>query len=64
MNFGDENSQHVYARIAGVALLAIILRLRMLNCDVILALALFALLKPVNEILALLGAFWRIGNAT
>jgi hypothetical protein len=29
----------------------------MLNFDVVLALALYALLKPVNEILALLGAF-------
>jgi Domain of unknown function (DUF4386) len=36
----------------------------MLNSDVVLALALYRLLKPVNETLALLGAFWRIANAT
>ena len=36
----------------------------MLNSDVVLAVALYALLKPVNGILALLGAFWRIANAT
>lgn len=35
----------------------------MLNCDVVLALALYALLKPVNAALALLGSFWRIANA-
>jgi hypothetical protein len=35
----------------------------MLNCDVVLALALYALLRPVNGILALLGSFWRIANA-
>jgi hypothetical protein len=35
----------------------------MLNCDVVLALALYALLKPVNVALALLGSFWRIANA-
>jgi hypothetical protein len=35
----------------------------MLNCDVVLALALFALLKPVNSTLALLGSFWRVANA-
>jgi uncharacterized protein DUF4386 len=35
----------------------------MLNCDVVLALALYALLKPVNATLALLGAFWRLANA-
>lgn len=35
----------------------------MLNCDVVLALALYALLKPVNVTLALLGSFWRIANA-
>ena len=35
----------------------------MLNCDVVLALALYALLKPVNATLALLGSFWRIANA-
>ncbi len=35
----------------------------MLNCDVALALALYALLKPVNSTLALLGSFWRIANA-
>lgn len=36
----------------------------MLNCDIVLALALYALLKPVNSTLALLGSFWRIANAT
>jgi hypothetical protein len=36
----------------------------MLNCDVVLALALYALLKPVGATLALLGSFWRIANAT
>jgi Domain of unknown function (DUF4386) len=35
----------------------------MLNCDVVLALALYALLKPVNATLSLLGSFWRIANA-
>jgi Domain of unknown function (DUF4386) len=35
----------------------------MLSCDVVLALALFALLKPVNLTLALLGSFWRVANA-
>jgi len=35
----------------------------MLNCDAILALALYALLKPVNATLALLGAFWRMANS-
>ena len=35
----------------------------MLNCDVVLALALFALLKPVNSTLALLGSFWRVADA-
>jgi hypothetical protein len=35
----------------------------MLNCDVVLALALYALLQPVNATLALLGSFWRIANA-
>lgn len=35
----------------------------MLNCDIVLALALFALLKPVNSALALLGSFWRVANA-
>lgn len=35
----------------------------MLNGDVALALALFALLKPVNSTLALLGSFWRVANA-
>jgi hypothetical protein len=29
----------------------------------LLALALYALLKPVNKTLALLGSFWRIANA-
>jgi hypothetical protein len=91
------NNSRVYARIAGVSLLVIILssllsndlivsadaaatarnilaherRFRMglagemimLNSDVVLALALYALLKPVNGNLALLGAFWRVANA-
>lgn len=35
----------------------------MLNCDVVLALALYALLKPVNSTLALLGSFWRVADA-
>ncbi len=35
----------------------------MLSCDAVLALALFALLKPVNSTLALLGSFWRVANA-
>lgn len=35
----------------------------MLNRDVVLALALYALLKPVDATLALLGSFWRIANA-
>jgi len=35
----------------------------MLNCDIVLALALYALLKPVNATLALLGSFWRIADA-
>jgi hypothetical protein len=35
----------------------------MLNCDVVLSLALYALLKPVNSTLALLGSLWRIANA-
>jgi Domain of unknown function (DUF4386) len=35
----------------------------MLSCDVVLALALYALLKPVNSTLALLGSFWRVANA-
>ena len=35
----------------------------MLSCDVVLALALFELLKPVNSTLALLGSFWRVANA-
>ena len=35
----------------------------MLNCDVVLAVALYILLKPVNAAFALLGAFWRLGNA-
>src|ERR1700743_1569710 len=30
----------------------------MLNCDIVLALALYALLRPVNSTLALLGSFW------
>jgi hypothetical protein len=35
----------------------------MFNCDVVEALALYVLLKPVNKSLALLGTFWRLGNA-
>lgn len=35
----------------------------MLNCDVVLALALYGLLRPVNSTLALLGSSWRIANA-
>lgn len=35
----------------------------MLNGDVVLAVALYALLKPVDAHLALLGAFWRFANA-
>lgn len=83
MEIRDQNSQRVYARIAGVSLLAIILssflsndlivsgdaaatahdilaherkfrvglagEMIILNCDVALALALYALLKPVNS---------------
>jgi hypothetical protein len=35
----------------------------MLNCDIVLALALYGLLRPVNSTLALLGSFWRVANA-
>jgi Domain of unknown function (DUF4386) len=35
----------------------------MFNCDVVLAVALYVLLKPINPAPALLGAFWRLGNA-
>jgi hypothetical protein len=35
----------------------------MLNSDIVLAIALYGLLKPVNAPLALLGAFWRFANA-
>jgi hypothetical protein len=35
----------------------------MLNCYVVMAVAPYILLKPVNVALALLGAFWRLGNA-
>ena len=35
----------------------------MLNCDVLLAAALYGLLKPVSAPLALAGALWRLGNA-
>ena len=35
----------------------------MLNGDILLAGALYALLKPIDANLALLGAFWRLGNA-
>jgi len=41
----------------------IVCEIVMFNCDIVLALALYALLKPVNETLALLGAFWRVANA-
>jgi hypothetical protein len=37
--------------------------LAMLNSDVVLAVALFGLLRPVDATLALLGSFWRLGNA-
>jgi Domain of unknown function (DUF4386) len=97
MESSDENSQRVYARVAGVSLLIIIMssflsnnlivpedaavtarniltherqfriglagELIMLNFDFILAVALYALLKPINRSLALLGTLWRIGNA-
>jgi hypothetical protein len=97
MEIGDQNSQRIYARVAGVSLLVIILssllsnnlivpgdaavtarnilmhqrqfriglagELLMLNFDFILAIALYALLRPINRNLALLGALWRIGNA-
>ena len=87
-------SRAAWARIAGWALLAIIvlgfvgmgprsvdgtaallsthaLRYRaglaceflMLNNDILLAVALYALLKPVDPALALLGALWRFANA-
>jgi len=42
---------------------SIFLVLIMFNCDIIEALALYVLLKPVNKSLALLGTFWRLGNA-
>jgi len=42
---------------------SIVLVLIMFNCDIIEALALYVLLKPVNKSLALLGTFWRLGNA-
>jgi len=42
---------------------SIVLVLIMFNCDVIEALSLYVLLKPVNKSLALLGSFWRLGNA-
>ena len=35
----------------------------MLNCDVLLAVAFYVFLKPVNAQLALLGTFWRFANA-
>lgn len=44
--------------------LGILCEIIMFNCDVVLALALYALLRPVNCTLALLGALWRIANAT
>jgi len=37
--------------------------LLMLNADIVLAVAFFALLKPVNPPLALLGTLWRFANA-
>ena len=36
----------------------------MFTADVLLAVALYVLLKPVGQYLALLGAFWRLANAT
>ena len=42
---------------------SLVCEILMLNCDIVLALALYALLKPVNSTLALLGSFWRIANA-
>ena len=42
----------------------IVCEIVMFNCDVVLALALYALLKPINGPLALLGSFWRVANAT
>ena len=36
--------------------------LLMINADIVLAVALYMLLKPVGAGLALLGAFWRVGN--
>ena len=35
----------------------------MFNCDILQALALYVLLKPVGKNLALLGVFWRFANA-
>jgi len=35
----------------------------MFNCDIVLAIALYALLKRVNDPLALLGTIWRSANA-
>lgn len=89
--------QSAYARVAGAALLSIILssvlsnhlvvwtdaqatahnliahalqfriglvgELLMLNGDIVLAAAFYALLKPVGPGLALLGTFWRLTNA-
>lgn len=55
-------AQNVLAHERGVRA-ALACEIVMLNCDVILALALYALLKPVNFALALLGSFWRIANA-
>jgi hypothetical protein len=97
MDSSSQNSQRVYARVAGISLLVIISssllsndlivpgdaavtasnilaherqfriglagELIMLNFDFLLAIALYAVLKPVNRNLALLGALWRIGNA-
>ena len=37
--------------------------LLMLNSDILLSVALYALLKPVDPNLALLGAFWRLADA-
>jgi hypothetical protein len=43
--------------------LSIVCILFMFNCDIIEAIALYALLKTVNKSLALLSTFWRFANA-
>jgi hypothetical protein len=97
MTEGLERSQDRWARIAGFALLAIIVvglagqaiqamdgsesnihaifshesryrvglacEFTMLNFDVLLAVALYGLLAPINSPLALLGTLWRCANA-